>query len=117
MDPFGDEHKRDGAKLMAQMAAMLIVASAILFSVSMTVISDNNAIGLENAKFEYLYNISLQDYSELNTQVVLNNQIGMRFGILAWVSIMLAVFFVLIAIYLWIKTRPKIFDRYISNKK
>lgn len=95
---------RFSAKLLASFAGSILIATAMFLSVSNMAIMNNNDIAIENAKFELLHNISMENHSKLNTHIGINNNLGNDYGLLTAGAFTVAIICILISALFWFKS-------------
>jgi len=66
--------------VLATIAGFMMIAATMFFSVAQTAMINNNAIGIEDAKFMYEHNTSLKNYGEIDRLIVNDNKIAESYG-------------------------------------
>jgi hypothetical protein len=73
---------KDTSLVLATIAGFLMVAAAMFFAIANTGVINNNLIGLEVVKTKILYNVSLQQSSDLNSMISINNLLAQKYSTL-----------------------------------
>ncbi|MBS3072569.1 hypothetical protein J4477_01920 [Candidatus Pacearchaeota archaeon] len=96
----GENEWKDLAIVLATIAGMFMVASAMFMSIAIIGVINNNQIGIEDAKFAAQYNTSIQKYGEMYSLIKYNNKIASQYGYLGVALFILSIVIALIAISL-----------------
>jgi hypothetical protein len=93
--------------VLATIAGFIMVAATMLFGIANTALINNNNIGLEDAKAKMIYNLSLKDYGEVNSLIIMNNQLAKQYSTITVVFFAVSLFLGLAAFLLALQHKVK----------